>query len=434
MEQGSVEVQLWRGDANVAALPVAGGGAAAPDRASVPVCVRRYRGAEAIQLARAEERAHRRVELRRAQAAFTSAYAPEGDPTTPPVADASTAALKARVRALRAQLIDLARASGTGGGEGASGEVAALVGAFDAGSDAAGAAASSERWVVLREDGCVCTASDYVRLAAEVGTRAPLGFDGGLLDKIDPRRALRRRAAYVREAMRLAADALCELHAAELAHGALGPTSVALGPAGATAPVDERAATPWGVPLRVRLRDLALSVDVSDAALLGGATLGEVQRGASGADLYRSEELASAGVAPAGDGPAGDAARDMWGRASAAGARSAAERRAFALSEDVAALGVTFMMLALGPLARPNEVDVPTLERTLRAVVGTGEGAAPSAADEALDEARGVEDVAQALRDYVLADPKVGAGARARAPCVRVTLLTRALPPPSPPP
>ena len=321
------------------------------------VSVRRYVGLEARELALAEERALRRA-LRRA----------------PPE--------ERRPRLATALATALGNSRETLSG----GRVATLLGAFDT--------LDGERWVVTREDGCGGpSVADYVQLAARKGARAPVGFAAtGLADRLDGGRTARRRARYVAQLMRCAAEALAELHGAQVAHASLGPSSLMVGPA----PLDERSATPWGVPPRIRLQDLAFSVDVSDAAMMGGATPGEVWGGASGADLYSSPTMVAAGVTPPRESLAAEAARDLFGRAAQAGAETAEQRRNYAFSEDVRALGLSFALLALGGFSAPGSMDIPQLDRMMVAVVGDGSG-----------------DSAEALREYVLADGRFSRAAQA---------------------
>uniref|UniRef100_A0A061QPN8 Atp binding n=1 Tax=Tetraselmis sp. GSL018 TaxID=582737 RepID=A0A061QPN8_9CHLO len=100
--------------------------------------------------------------------------------------------------------------------------------------------------------------------------------------------------------------------------------------------------------LRCRLRDLAFAVDVSDEALMGGATLSEIwERGSVQSNADPKQSVAEA----------------LWQRARREGAWSGPEKRAFGIADDVYAAGLLLAYMCLVPLSEPGSIDGPSIQR-----------------------------------------------------------------------
>lgn len=238
-----------------------------------------------------------------------------------------------------------------GGGSGA--HVTRLLGGF---VTQAGASAG-EQWLVFEGGTTEGTAADYAQLAASQQVQQAEQVEG----------AQQAQQAYTRKVLRHVLRALAFMHGRLRLHGSLGPEAVALrtlraaGAAGAQ--------PTGGRPLAV-LGDLAVAVDVSDEALWGGPTLGE---------LWDSGSLRSEG-----SGSIEQLASALWVRARTAGAWSEAERRAFGMADDVAAAG--WLVLYLAFVALCPSADWAALQRLVSSAFAMDLAAAREylEADEAL--------------------------------------------------
>ena len=131
---------------------------------------------------------------------------------------------------------------------------------------------AGEQWLVFKNDG-VLTAADYASAAAGASQAGSAIGDGEFWDRFDTVRVFRRRHAYIVSALRQAMCGLAFMHARFRLHQSLGPYSLVL------STPDERDVR----VLEARVRDLGFAVDVSDAALYGGATLADIwERGSIG--------------------------------------------------------------------------------------------------------------------------------------------------------
>lgn len=197
---------------------------------------------------------------------------------------------------------------------------------------------AGDQWIVLRNDGGT-TAAAYAAEAACAGA-ARRGVGGtDFWDLFDPERPLARRRTFVREVLRQGLSGVSALHHRRRLHQSLGPASLLL------TSVDERA------PRRVKVTvaDLALSVDASNEALYGGATLSDIwERGS----IYASD-------------PLGQVAEEVWTRARSAGAWSEGDRRLYGIADDTFAAGLLVAHMAFVPLCQPGSIDGPTLQRLL---------------------------------------------------------------------
>lgn len=206
---------------------------------------------------------------------------------------------------------------------------------------------AGDQWIVLRNDGAT-TAAAYAMEGARAGV-ARRGIGGtDFLDLFDSRRLLARRRIFVREIIRQALSGVGNLHNRRRLHQSLGPASLLL------TSVDERAPQ----RLKVNVADLALSVDASDEALFGGATLSDIwERGS----IYATDPLAQLGEA-------------LWMRARTAGAWSETDRRLYGIADDVFAAGLLVAHLAFVPFCQPGSIDGPTLQRLLETFRSDAEG------------------------------------------------------------
>jgi hypothetical protein len=189
------------------------------------------------------------------------------------------------------------------------------------------------------------------------------------------------RRLFITKILRDAAKGVAALHDRGRLHCALGPGSLLLAPCDEAAPAS----------LTARLADLALSADVSDAALMGGGTLGELWDRGDGPPDGGTPVAADAAAAALSPPSLAAVHGALWHRAAAAGARAPRDRAAFGRADDVAAWGLLAAFLAIAPLASPAAppVDAAALARL---VEGAFKG-----------------DVA-AFRDYAAADPDWGEG------------------------
>ena len=174
------------------------------------------------------------------------------------------------------------------------------------------------------------------------------------------------------DVQRLSLQALAFMHIRERVHQRLIPRNVLLS-------VADEAARPEG--LLVQLQDLALAVDISDSALIGGATLAEIwaqnkleredplyvatQRCLPGfvARTHLVKSALTLGPATFLWSPRKALAEPLWSRAEAAGASSSREQRNFAIAEDILAAGLLVAHLAFVPFCLPGSIEHGTIQR-----------------------------------------------------------------------
>lgn len=200
-----------------------------------------------------------------------------------------------------------------------------------------GGASAGEQWLVFRNDGIV-TAAEYAGRAAQAGAAGEAVGEQEFWDRFDTARPLQRRKVFLIKILRQVLEGLQYMHTNNRLHQSLGPGSVVLSTA------QERDA---GV-LRVRLRDLAFSVDVSNEALMGGATIAELWEGAAPANGINSRDDFSDG---------------LWRRARAAGADTPDARRKFGVADDIYCAGLLLLFMVFVPLSVPGTIDGPALQR-----------------------------------------------------------------------
>lgn len=199
-------------------------------------------------------------------------------------------------------------------------------------------ASAGEQWLVFKNDGVV-SAAQYAAAAGQATEDGQALGEAEFWDRFDPSRVIARRQTFILSVMRQVFCGLSTLHANFRLHQSLGPYSVVMDRA------EERDARATAV----KLRDLGFGVDVSDSALYGGLTLGEIWDGASKTRSDPVKELSAA----------------LWARARQEGAYSELERRNFGFADDVYAAGLLMAFMAFVPLCPPGSVDGPSLQRLL---------------------------------------------------------------------
>lgn len=178
---------------------------------------------------------------------------------------------------------------------------------------------TGEQWLAFRNDG-VYSAADYAKVASESMTKDLAGGGQKLWNPFDRDLKLKRRNFFVIKLLNGALRGLAFMHDHDRLHQSLGPASVVLNT------ISERDAA-YLVP---RLRDLAFSVDIGYASL--------------------------------GDAP-GPLSEGLWHRASAAGAITSLERRAYGIADDIYEAGLLFAFLAFIPFCEAGVMDGLSLQR-----------------------------------------------------------------------
>ncbi|KAH0895864.1 hypothetical protein HID58_045432 [Brassica napus] len=174
-----------------------------------------------------------------------------------------------------------------------------------------------EQWLAFR-DGGKDSAADYARIASEKTSRAR---SQGAWNPYEKEVTMKRRRNFVVTILQGAMKGLAFMHANDRLHQSLGPSSIVL-----NTPAEREA-----MYLIPRLRDLAFSVDIRPSCLEEGATSGAL-----------SEQL--------------------WRRATASGAFTVFEKRAFGIADDIYEAGLLFAYLAFVPFCEAGRL----LENTFR--------------------------------------------------------------------
>ncbi|CAH8316712.1 unnamed protein product [Eruca vesicaria subsp. sativa] len=201
-----------------------------------------------------------------------------------------------------------------------------------------------EQWLAFR-DGGKDSAADYARLASEKTSRAR---SQGAWNPYDKEVMMKRRRNFVITILQGAMRGLAFMHANDRLHQSLGPSSIVL-----NTPAESEA-----IYLIPRLRDLAFSVDIRPSCLEEGATSGAL-----------SEQL--------------------WRRATASGAFTVFEKRAFGIADDIYEAGLLLAYLAFVPFCETGVMDSLSLQRLLENTFRLDIEAVREycLADERLDEA-----------------------------------------------
>lgn len=177
-----------------------------------------------------------------------------------------------------------------------------------------------EQWLAFR-DGGKDSAADYARIASEKTSRAR---SQGVWNPYEKEVTMKRRRKFVITILQGAMKGLAFMHANDRLHQSLGPSSIVL-----NTPAESEA-----IYLIPRLRDLAFSVDIRPSCLEEGATSGAL-----------SEQL--------------------WRRATASGAFTVFEKRAFGIADDIYEAGLLFAYLAFVPFCEAGVMDSLSLQRLL---------------------------------------------------------------------
>ncbi|KAF7825016.1 Tyrosine-protein kinase [Senna tora] len=180
---------------------------------------------------------------------------------------------------------------------------------------------TGEQWLAFRDDGKY-SAADYAKVASQkVSKDCELG-ELSSWNRFEQEEKLQRRRYFIIKLLQGAMRGLAYMHDHDRLHQSLGPSSVVLNT------IAEREAR-YLIP---RLRDLAFSVDI------------------------RYSELE---VDP------GSLADGLWRRASAAGAYTRLEKRAFGIADDIYEAGLLFAYLAFVPFCEAGAMDSISLQRLL---------------------------------------------------------------------
>ncbi|KAK4433177.1 hypothetical protein Salat_1079900 [Sesamum alatum] len=204
---------------------------------------------------------------------------------------------------------------------------------------------TGEQWLAFRNDGKY-TAADYAKVSSEKISRD--GDVGGpkLWNPFQKDETMKRRRYFVTKLLQGAIRGLAYMHDHDRLHQSLGPASVVL-----NTMVEKDAA--YLVP---RLRDLAFSVDIRYS---------ELERD------YSSSRLSEG----------------LWRRASAAGAFTPMEKRAFGIADDIYEAGLLIATMAFVPFCEAGVMDSLSLRRLLENTFQ-------------LD--------VEAMREYCIADERLG--------------------------
>ncbi|KAL1213039.1 hypothetical protein V5N11_001044 [Cardamine amara subsp. amara] len=177
-----------------------------------------------------------------------------------------------------------------------------------------------EQWLAFR-DGGKDSAADYSRIASEKTTRAR---SQGVWNPYEKEQMMKRRRNFVIKILQGAMKGLAFMHDNDRLHQSLGPSSIVL-----NTPAEREA-----IYLIPRLRDLAFSVDISPSCLQDGAISGSL-----------SEQL--------------------WRRATASGAFTVFEKRAFGIADDIYEAGLLLAYLAFVPFCEAGVMDSLSIQRLL---------------------------------------------------------------------
>ncbi|KAM3243016.1 hypothetical protein ACQJBY_055164 [Aegilops geniculata] len=182
-----------------------------------------------------------------------------------------------------------------------------LLGAFET--------ATGEQWLAFRDDGRY-SAADYAKITSE----RQLKERPNLWNPYDRAYKLELRRYFVLRLLNGAMCGLVHMHNHDRLHQSLGPSSVVL----------NTVAEKNGYYLLPQLRDLAFSVDIG---------------------------YSSVGVGALSDG--------LWRRASAAGASTPLEKRAFGVADDIYGAGLLIAYMAFIPFCEAGIMDGISLQRLL---------------------------------------------------------------------
>jgi len=185
-----------------------------------------------------------------------------------------------------------------------------LLGAFET--------ATGEQWLAFRDDGKY-SAADYAKITSERQLKEQSG-DMPFWNPFNRAYKLELRRYFVLKLLNGAMSGLLHMHNHDRLHQSLGPSSIILNTV-----MDKEG--PYLVP---RLRDLAFSIDIGYSSVGAGALS---------------------------DG--------LWRRASAAGASTPLEKRAFGIADDIYGAGLLVAYMAFIPFCEAGTMDGISLQRLL---------------------------------------------------------------------
>ncbi|CAA6669640.1 unnamed protein product [Spirodela intermedia] len=176
---------------------------------------------------------------------------------------------------------------------------------------------TGEQWLAFRNDG-IYSAADYAKIMGEDVLK--YRTEQRSWNPFDWEQKMTRRRKFVIKLLNGAMGGLAYMHSNERLHQSLGPASVVLNT------IMEKDAD-YLVP---RLRDLAFSVDIRYSSL---------------------------------DTSPGVLSEGLWRRASAAGAFTLLEKRAFGIADDIFEAGLLFLYLTFLPFCESGAMDGLSLQR-----------------------------------------------------------------------
>ncbi|KAL1547360.1 hypothetical protein AAHA92_23847 [Salvia divinorum] len=178
---------------------------------------------------------------------------------------------------------------------------------------------TGEQWLAFRNDGKY-TAAGYAQVASEKMSKYSDVGGQTFWNPFEKSETIKRRRYFITKLLQGAIRGLAYMHDHERLHQSLGPASIALNTI-----VEKDAA--YLVP---RLRDLAFSVDIRYSELNGNSN-------------------------PLSEG--------LWRRASAAGASTPMEKRAFGIADDIYEAGLLLACLSFIPFCEAGVMDSLSLRR-----------------------------------------------------------------------
>lgn len=178
---------------------------------------------------------------------------------------------------------------------------------------------TGEQWLAFRNNGQY-SAADYAKAKSEAISKDRALGEPKFWNPFEWEQKIKRRRIFVVKLLCGAINGLAYMHKQERLHQSLGPASVVLNT------MAEREAR----YLVAQLRDLAFSVDIR----------------------YSSSESSS-----------GALSEGLWRRATAAGAFTPMEKRAFGISDDIYEAGLLFAYLAFVPFCEAGTMDGLSLQR-----------------------------------------------------------------------
>lgn len=180
---------------------------------------------------------------------------------------------------------------------------------------------TGEQWLAFRDDGKYSVA-DYAKAMSERVSKNRSLKEVSSWNCFEQEQTMKRRRYFIMKLLQGAMRGLAYMHGHDRLHQSLGPSSVVLNT------ISEREAR-YLIP---RLRDLAFSVDISYSKL---------------------EDYPPS------------LANGLWRRASAAGAVTRLEKRAFGIADDIYEAGLLFAYLAFVPFCEAGIMDSISLQRLL---------------------------------------------------------------------